>query len=113
MKLRKSKIRKFFLVTGLVTTLTPAISQMLLKPQITNNKLKKNMIEDRYGTRDGFESFQLIDIDLNSLTKSNRVEASFFDTKIIVIETNKFVRSIKNYSWFGRSTDLKSSIMIS
>ena len=114
MKTRKTQMRKILLTVGFVVLTIPAISQTLLRPQTTNKRLvNQNAIEDRYRAREGFESYQLVDIDLNALTKVDNIEASFFDSEIVVNETNKFVRNIKNYSWFGSSADFKNSIMLS
>ena len=114
MKTRKSKTRKILLSLGLIILAIPATCQILIKPQTTNKgSINQNAIEERFGTREGFESYQLIDLDLNAITKVNGIEASFFDSYIVINETNKFVRNIKNYSWFGQSADSKNSIMIS
>lgn len=114
MKTRKPQMRKILLTVGFIALTIPAISQTLLRPQTTSKRLvNQNAIEERYRAREGFESYQLVDIDLNALTKVNNIEASFFDSEIVVNETNKVVRNIKNYSWFGRSADFKNSIMLS
>ncbi|NLE04640.1 MAG: hypothetical protein GX638_07550, partial [Crenarchaeota archaeon] len=103
-----------YLTTGLIVVAMPAISQTLLKPQKTGKRIEnQSAIEERYRAREGFESYQLVDIDLNALTMVNNIEASFFETEIQVNETNKFVRNIKNYTWFGHSADFKNSIMLS
>lgn len=97
-----------YLTTGLIVVAMPAISQTLLKPQKTGKRIEnQSAIEERYRAREGFESYQLVDIDLNALTMVNNIEASFFETEIQVNETNKFVRNIKNYTWFGHSADFK------
>lgn len=114
MKTKKPKMRKFFLTVGLIVITIPVISQTLISHQTTSKRVvNQNAIEERYRTREGFESYQLVDIDLSALTKVNNIEASFFDSEIAVNETNKVVRNIKNYSWFGRSSDYKNSIMLS
>ncbi|OFX45370.1 MAG: hypothetical protein A2046_06565 [Bacteroidetes bacterium GWA2_30_7] len=90
------------------------MAQTLLKSQTSNKSLGSlTEIEKKFKSREGYESYQIIDLDLNALTKSKNIEAYCFDSKIVVNETNKFVRNIKNYSWFGRSDDYKNSIMIS
>jgi len=113
MKSKKSKLRNFILTIGLIVLTIPAIGQVLLKPQTSSKSVaNQNAIEKTFRLREGFESFQHIDIDLSALTKVNNVQASFFDNEIVVNETNKIVRNINNYSWFGQSSDFKNTIML-
>ncbi len=94
MKTRKSQMRKILLTIGFIALTIPVISQTLLRPQTTSKRLvNQNTIEERYRAREGFESYQLVDIDLNALTKVNNIESSFFDSEIVVNETNKVVRN--------------------
>jgi hypothetical protein len=113
MKSKKSKLRNFILTIGLIVLTIPAIGQVLLKPQTSSKSVaNQSAIEKTFRLREGFESFQHIDIDLSALTKVNNVQASFFDNEIVVNETNKIVRNINNYSWFGQSSDFKNTIML-
>ncbi|MFN5795672.1 MAG: M12 family metallo-peptidase [Bacteroidota bacterium] len=93
---------------------TSSSGQILLKPTTEIKKfINQNEIEKKLIAREVFVSYNFIDIDLNVLTRENEISANFDNSEIRVKETHKFIRNIRNYSWFGRSADFKSSIMIS
>lgn len=103
------------LTTVFILMFTTNLSgQALLKPASEIKTFSnKNAIEKKLIAREGFVSYNFIDIDLNVLTSENEILANFDNSEIRVKETHKFIRNIRNYSWFGRSADFKNSLIIS
>ena len=112
MKKKRIRIKRLGIVISLmIFSSLSTIAQVLIKPSLSKNKIDFEW-EEKIKHREGFESYQIIDLDLNALNQNKNIEAYCFDSKIIVHEKNKIVRSINNYSWFGSNDDNTSFINI-
>ena len=59
-------------------------------------------LEERFKDDEAFISYQFIDVNLNSL-EFDSVEVDLFDNKFKVKESNKDIRGLQNFSWYGIS----------